>query len=435
MGARPARRERGARRSASRHSASWPSAAQRPVPRRIARFVARLACLIFAVATLALLAACGAPAGLSDEDRSFYEDVASRERDFIYECQTAEGSLLDVPESGGKATINAYEANIAIAGILEGESNQKDLICARHYLQWYGSQMLEGRPIGLPDGVVPDFDVVVEGDYVESMTPVAPRNWDFEIASYLVALGRYDASGGADDFTAARYDEARRALDALLALVGEDGLTRVSGTSDVRYLVNNLEVLAALDETVRLYDDSWIPSAENARAAREQERDELLETANRTRQAIVDNLWDESTSSWYMGLDPEGEPLEISGEDAKFLQAVAQIYPIIFSDVEAAEKDGTPADEAGEILRDAQRHYDDFCAEFQWQDLAPDTYVQDHWWPSVAFAAARMGDYERVHTFLENYVGSDRAASHGLPHSLIEAGWAARTASYLLTEG
>ncbi len=360
-------------------------------------------CAVLCAALLALscvpaafAADVSALAELYDGKVHFAREALAREKAWIKLNQGEGGEIyLNHTEEKAPGDVNPYFACQAAMGLLAGNVSESDMEAAARYLRWHTETLL------LENGEITnhrleDGELVSTGEH---------DSVDSYIALYLTLLSTYTERGGA--LAAIPGAEEAAALCAgILQDLLLDGLTRVSGENGTRYMMDNAEVLEACRGAARMAEENGLSSLAETFSA----------LADTVEAAIAERLWDAELGVYRIGLRENGTPIDFSGWQSFYPDALAQIFPTLCG-FETSSEGGNAA------------LYASLCEAFRWETLEHgDSRFA---WAATGYAAARLGDWERAETYLQSL--SERyAEDRSYPFHSAEAGWTARTAGCLL---
>lgn len=393
--------------------------------------------LLAAFALLAaLLAACVGAVVWADgardardarlEDAAFYDGVVESEQRYLLECQSGNGALLYTPVRDGEARVVPYFSSIGVLGLLEGgpaETRPDRLAAVEGYLSWYGSHLEDGSNDGMPAGSIADYDYVLASGAAVDESASSPDSVDSYAATYVLAMAAYCEAGGDVAFATEREDDARQVVEALLSTLGPRGLSSVSPSNGTSYLMDNVEVLAALRAVPRLVDRVWGSPESGADGGQWADIARQCEDAASTLETALEaELWDEDAQRWRVGVDSSsGEGIDWKGWTDFYPSAVAQIAPAAWDDLPSAA-----ASDRDEAL------YEAFCEAWEWERFEHvDSGAASFCWSMTAYVAAKLGDEERARAYLEEYVERTGENDHGWPLYVADAAWASRAAALL----
>lgn len=332
-----------------------------------------------ALAVMALLIIAGTRVARIMQNRRTADKIQTlmqAEKDWIRTNQRSDGAIyLNWTGGSGVGDVNPYFAALAARGLLAGEVSDADLESAGKYLAWHSARVLE------QDGKVSDYKLAAVGEFDGVLTPTNEQDSvDAYLAQYLLLLERYATLGGNLDHIANWHSAAQVSIDRLYELASasstvgaQAGLTRIKDDSNVCYLMDNVEVWAAL----------------NGLAALEKRGDALLvpnDFANLIASNIEEHLWNAEAGRYEVALvgDSVAEAQDMT---TYYPNVMAQLYPLVYGlDTHQSELDKLLSSMRTQIL----------------SDLETSDAVKD-WQPLMLSAASRAGRLELAAAVVEHY--------------------------------
>ncbi len=148
--------------------------------------------------------------------------------------------------------VTPYFSHLGVLGVLDSKASGS-LTVAKRWITWYVRHL---DPVA---GVPLDTWYSVDGTY-GTTCPVANderqcRTIDAEDSSaalFLVVVDSYVAKGGSQSFVRDNRTAIRAVTDTMMQLVDTDGLSWAKETYPIKYLMDNVEVLAGIEAAARL---------------------------------------------------------------------------------------------------------------------------------------------------------------------------------------
>ncbi|MDM8287720.1 hypothetical protein QUW41_00145 [Slackia piriformis] len=359
-------------------------------------------------------------------DAAFYDSVVESEQAYLLKTQAEDGALLYVPKRNGEVRVVPYFSSLGALGLLEGgptETESKRFSAVESYLVWYGDHLENGARENLPKGSIADYSLNVSDGAIIEESRANPDSIDSYAATYITVLSAYYNAGGNTAFVQERAEDTRMVIEVLLGTIGPNGLSCVSPDNDTNYLMDNVEVLAALRAVPLLVERVWLPASPQLEAREWSSlAQRCVASAAVLEQAIFEILWDADNERFLSGIDASsGNEIVWEGWDDFYPSAVAQIAP-------AAWAGGFSTD----IIYRSRGLYSDFCAAWKWEDFEyVDEGAATFYWGMIAYAAASLGDEGRARIYLEEYMARVEKSDHEWPLYIADASWASRTAALL----
>lgn len=324
--------------------------------------------------------------------------LMEEEKHWILSNQAPEGAFY-LNSSNGAKDVNPYFSAIGAIGLLAGDPDGETLDAVTEYLNWYIKEYTEHG------GVMEnhrDYGSGLEGtgsyDSIDSYTAVM-----------LVLLGKYCEKGG-DPEDISNFEEGIALAYQVLDGLTEDGLARVSHDNGVKYLMDNVEVHAAYKMGVQFLK---VVSERNLWDEAEYWAEQFTRSEKDSDDAIIDKLWDEESARFLIGLSEHGNEIQ-AGSDF-YPDWLAQIHPIAW--------------EFDELEAETEILYDEFCEVYEWE--SEDFIDEEGFWPELAYIAGRIGDIDRVASFLNSYQITIKR-KRAYPYHVGSAGWNLRACGELL---
>lgn len=336
----------------------------------------------------------------------YVRSVQEKEKEWIRQNQGDEGEIYLNYTDNGAGDVNPYFACLAAQGLLAGEVAEKDLEQVKRYLIWHRAHFLA------EEGAISNYRLT-EG---ELLSQGEKDSVDSYTAVFLSLLCKYGEKGGAIE-QADPGGEAMLLGLRTLEKLWVDGLTTVSEEKQVRYLMDNIEVQAALID-VREYlkdlDGKWIDADTLQECA-----DRLDKMIEMSRDSIESLLWNEEEARYDVGLGDSGRILDFESWEELYPDAAVQIYGAAF--LSDAAKSGR-----------TKTLYKKFCSVHDWEHMSLSN-EEEFDWAVFSFIAAAVGDRERAETYLKTY---ERRIDEGrkYPFHTAEAGWVSKTCEKLEQE-
>ena len=327
------------------------------------------------------------------------QKIMDREKEWIRENQGAGGEIY-MNLSGGAGDVNPYFACQAAMGLLAGQPSAEDLSCAAEYLSWHAEKLAEC------EGVVTNYRN--DGNGLEPTGEF--DSVDSYIAVYLTLLSEYEEKGGRLS-EAGDWQEALAVCAEKLEELNPGGLTQVSEKNQVSYLMDNAEVWEGCHRIRLLLESEDVEVAGWAGAAETGRRYGLLEEG--IWQSVSGKLWNAEEQRFEIGLDGRGRPLDFTGWQEFYPDAIAQVYPSA----------------CGMILsrKRTVELYEKLCSRYEWESLGLGGTFD---WPVLACIAVELGDEERAESFVKAYEAA-YGENREYPLHTADAGWTARACEAL----
>ncbi len=328
---------------------------------------------------------------LTDEDIGCLEKIVASETDWIASIQLDNGAIPMYPVENGEATINPYFADFAALALLDNADKYTENVIA--YMNWHFDHLnTSSDDYNRVDATIYDYTATVENKKViAEKSEESYDSTDSYAATFLMLLNKYYEVTGDAEYILAHKDEIVRISEAMLSTLNM-GLTFAKPDYEVKYLMDNCEVYEglicanSLFKTVLADDDSLKLTATKCRYA-----------LSWTEQTIEKKLWDEDASHYYSGIFKNDDAISDFSWTEFYPAATSQLFPVIHKVI--------PSDSERAIGL-----YGAFCDSYNWQTLE---IPSEFCWGTMVYAAAVMGDYESVMTYMGSYI--DFAENHSYP--------------------
>lgn len=335
----------------------------------------------------------------------YVRGVQEAEKKWLRQNQGSEGQIYLNYTHNGARDVNPYFACFAVRGFLAGNVSAEDMERVEKYLTWHRARFLE------EEGAISNYRLTEGGllsngekDSVDSYTAV-----------FLSLLCKYGEKGGDLEMLDPNGEALLLGLHTLENL-WVDGLTTVSQDNQVRYLMDNIEVQAALKD-VRNYLDSgrgWV-----AEEQAEECITKLDKMIQESKDSIEEQLWNKDGEYYEVGLGRSGRILAFESWEELYPAAAVQIYGIAFLQDDGKSKRNKTL-------------YKKFCSAQDWEDMDL-SGEEEFGWAVFSYIAALLEDQERAETYLKEYEGRIKEGRE-YPLHTGEAGWISRTCEVLESE-
>lgn len=316
--------------------------------------------------------------GQTQDMSQIYDYVRSFQLKYIRSLQLPSGTIKDNEKEDSKIT--PYFAHFAVLALLTDPTDQ-NLEVVRKYMQWYFSK-LNGTSTPYKNNEIAGsvYDYVAPGE----TTKGTYDSVDSYAATFLEIAVRFAAvSDGCKNWLMNHKDELSLIASAMIKTIdcaennlpGEnvnDCLSIAHYGYPVKYLMDNSEVNMGLKAAISLHKSGLVDVTSDL--------DALLSGNT----ASIKGLYNQSRGNY------DYAKANVSSWDVFYPGATAQLYPCLFGVVSS--------DDAH-----SKQVYDKFNDTYpEWPDgMAYGGYP----WTMIAYAAAAMGDAERVNTYVKHIYG------------------------------
>ncbi|MEG1811480.1 MAG: hypothetical protein RR232_08350 [Clostridia bacterium] len=338
---------------------------------------------------------------------NFYSAIAADAKDYILSTQLSNGALAFTPKMDGEARIVPYFSDTAAIALLSGADGADNSTIVRDYMDWHIAHQNDAiTDVQGVCGSIYNYGVTVDnGTVIEETTDQTYDSIDSYAACFLILLDEYYAKTNDAAYFICNADGIFDVMDALLAMIADNGLSIVKPSNHTQYTMDNTEVFCALEGCARLLSQAYEsqPAVQNRLA--------LVNAAlERQRTQFEALLWNPAEQRYEIGLNGDGEPLGWKGWHEFYPDATAQLFPIAYGVI--------PADSER-----AKQLYSTFCAAYDWQDMAH--FTDGHasfYWGVLAYTGALMQDTPRVRAYME-YYQHEIMCDHKYPLYNADSGW------------
>lgn len=346
---------------------------------------------------------------------AYYENMANRERQWVYKNQVENGALLFYKEETGITSVIPYFSNIAAESLMGRTFVAKDREVVLRYLQWYFSHLNteETDPVN-GSGTIFNYQITMEDNrMIAEKSTGKYDSVDSYAASFLIGLKKYYQQTGDSAYLQEHMESIFEVIEALGKTFDTNGLSKTDQKLQIKYLMDNVEVNKALKESLDLLKD--LLGNKNFRASsyykRGQKYVKTIEgNLKKNKKAIEEILWNSEAGRYEVGLDAQDSVIHFQGWSLFYPDAIAQIYPIVFGVIEP--------DSARAV-----KLYETFCNVYQWESLQHyETGNIDFYWCVLSYMGAVMGDESRVSNFF-SYYDRNFEKMHKYPFYIAESGW------------
>jgi len=321
---------------------------------------------------------------ISDEPITLYDDIMSRLSEWIGNQQVAGGAItLDASHQ----RIVPSASNVSAMALLLLEENTPKV---EQYIDWYLANWKWGDRYGVYGTQYEQVLDPVSNQYVST------QDYDsagVNAATFVSLIKKFYEQTGKMKLSQYQLDIVTGGL-GLMKLQDADGLMWKHPTERVKRLYDNAWTLRGMQDSVWLFDHHFQASGPSQY---------FTNYAQLLHGGIQNSLWDEENERYYAAIDENGVPhapnLTVKTEAAEQLAA-------IYAGVAEADR--------------SEALYELYNLHF------PDWHLQAN--PSdavAAYAAALMGDKERVDAYLKQVIGE--LSSNAWPE-----GWTVEDAGYVM---
>ncbi len=228
--------------------------------------------------------------------------------------------------------VTPYFSHLAILGVLDA-GQTGSVTMAQRWIQWYT------RNIDATAGVPLDTWYSLDGAYSTTCPVKSDERQcqtvdaeDSSAALFLVVVDRYVSAGGSKSFARTNKTAIRKVQDTMTTLIDTDGVSWAKKTYPIKYMMDNVEVLAGLEAAARIEKDVF---GDTVRAKQLSDRAASLKIALYS--GSKNSFYSTSTSRYAIYKDGAGT-FGQSNMKTWYPDIMAQLWPTAFS-----QSSGTPA--------------------------------------------------------------------------------------------
>jgi hypothetical protein len=297
--------------------------------------------------------------------------------------------------------VTPYFANIAATGAARTGS---DLATVRAWIAWYVLRSRDPNPWGIA-GAITDYTILANGNLQSTGTA---DSVDAYAATFLTLVSTAWQYGDAPTRTYVQglQTDVERIASAIDAVTDVDGLTWALPTYHTKYVMDQSEVYAGLNDLATLRSSAYGDIAGGLAAS---------QRAATLRATILSTFWNDARGTFAIGMDASGA--QTLPNPGVWADAMSQLAPILHGVI-------APSSSV------AAGVYGRFNAAFpSWTSLVkPDQYP----WTSVAFVALQMSDMTRAAAY-RSAADAAFTPQFAYPWYCAESGWYLRVIDGILT--
>ena len=313
-----------------------------------------------------------------------YETLAEEEAAWLWEQQLSNGAFAFRADAKGEVLVNPYFSAFAAIALTayDGSAQAKENI-ARH-INWHFEHLntADEDPCRLA-GTIFDYYYTLspDGTTANERTDKKYDSTDSYSAVFLCLLRDYCRRYGDTEILRKNTENIDLVANVLYA-------TQTSGYSSARpdypvmFLMDNCEVYAGLNAAAEIYEIT----------GNKEQKEKAESLASHYEKAFVRDWWRFDHFSYALTPLFSGiNKAESFSYERFYPDAASQVYPVVFGLV--------PTDG-----RQAKIAYARLCNEIKWENLEHITSGADgFYWGMLALAGAKMGDENRVNSYLSAY--------------------------------
>lgn len=318
---------------------------------------------------------------LNEADKELLRRIYETETAWIASLQLENGAIPMTRTDSGEVTVNPYFSDFAALALLDDAEKYADNVKA--YIQWHLSHlnMAENDYNGI-DGTIYDYTVTLEnGAIIKEESKGSYDSTDSYAATFLMVLEKYYNKTGDSTLITENSVDIIRVYESMLETLNR-GLTYAKPDYEVKYLMDNCEVYEGFKaaETILtlLNEKDCVNSLVVKKCALYKEK---------MSKTIEKRLWDSRNNNYKSGIFSNNKAISDFSWTEFYPCATSQLFPVTCGVIDS------------NTVR-AQSLYNSFCENFSWEGFE---IPSDFCWGANVYAAAVMGDTERVVEYMKNY--------------------------------
>jgi hypothetical protein len=338
------------------------------------------------------------------DEIAFYQKVIDEETTYLKTLQLDDGVIVMYNFNGETARVVPYFSNLAAYALAKSEENSDEVV---HYLDWYLANLNTSKTdkYGI-EGTMFDYDIVVNNGELEYISSEDYDSIDSYAATFLMVVAELYESTEDESFILSNESEIEKVYQALMA-VEKDGLFINSFKREVKYLMDNIEVVYGLEKYLTILNDVLIPSGTLNYDERNEYLVELIEDA---KYKIAYEMYDFDLEVFHIGYDRDDDILEFGEYTNFYPDMAAQIFPVIFDVIHP---------ESVEALNGYKIHKEIYGLDLY---AAIDHGESSFYWTVQGYYYSKLGKSNKVKTYLEAYQ-EKFSTSRSYPLYNADVGW------------
>ncbi|MEG2928910.1 MAG: hypothetical protein RR846_05100, partial [Oscillospiraceae bacterium] len=347
-----------------------------------------------------------------------YHSLAQEEKKWLATTQLSNGALAKRPKTKGKASVVPYFSAFAAQALMDGDEQEEYRQAVKKYMDWHFAHLNDEKSdINGLDATIYNYDMDIEdGKVAQEISTGEYDSTDSYGAVFLSLAYRYGVQYKDKEYLQQHSGELMRIARMVLSTI-DNGLSFAKPDYKIKYLMDNSEVYAGLRDMALLISLAELDSVGSDR----EEFAALKKALEEAQQGVasgISNMWDDKEGYYHPALGEKGGEASEFSWDNFYPSATSQVFPVVFG---AA----SPLEERSKLV------YSGLCSNHSWQTM--ESYHKDKnsfYWSILAYAAACMGDEERVNTYLQEYIKQTKNG-HKSPVYNSDSAWMIMTCEYM----
>lgn len=318
---------------------------------------------------------------IEEDDKTLLRSIFETETAWIASLQLENGSIPMTRSDNGELSVNPYFSDFAALALLDNAEKYAENV--KSYIDWHiGHLNTSKTDYNGIDGTIYDYIITVEnGAIIKEESKGTYDSTDSYAATFLMVLEKYYSKTGDCELIIRYGDEIQRIYNAMLKTFNR-GLTYAKTDYKVKYLMDNCEVYAGLIAANNLFQLLFENDCVNSLFVKSSAL-----TAEKLALKLEKKLWNADGGHYKSGIFADNKPISEFSWTEYYPCATSQLFTITSGVLDAGS------------LR-AEKIYNSFCENVKWESFE---IPSDFCWGANAYAAAVMGDSERVIEYMKNY--------------------------------
>jgi len=337
-----------------------------------------------------------------NRDMSFYQDLVDQEVRYLKSLQLSDGAIMMNEFENGKARIVPYFSNLAAYAMAKSKNTDYEI---KQYIKWYISKLNnENEDPYQIAGTIFDYTIYEEGMAYENKYTY--DSVDSYAATFIMVVSEYYQNTQDKDFILSIENELELVYRALMSME-DNNLFITSFNRSVKYLMDNCEVVYALEKYQELVTDLLVKEGSFDYSARSENLKAIIKSA---KYQIHYELYDFDNEVFDIGYDKEGNKLKFKEYGNFYPDMTAQFFPVIFDIIDP---------ESLEAVITYNKHQEFYNLNMESARENGDT---SFYWMIQALFYSKMDKENQLKEYLNDYQ-TNYATNHTYPMYNAEVAW------------
>lgn len=316
---------------------------------------------------------------------AFYQNLIKNESNWLVSLQLDNGSIPMTPVKSGTVKVSPYFSDFAAIALLDSGSKYADTV--KKYMDWHFAHInTAAQDYNGVDGTIYDYNEnVTDTHHAVSESFIDNKksydSTDSYAATFLSVLWRYYNVTGDSAYINSHSDTIDRIVNALFSTM-DNGLTWAKPDYQIKYLMDNCEVYQGLSDASKLYQKVLTGKTDK------------LNQINSGRDSVknkIETLWTDQQGGHYFSYAGQGG----FSWNTFYADATCQVF-VITNGVVSPD-----SSRAKLVYGNFNKYWSTGGTNHTWEKF--DT-TDSFYWGELAYAAALMGDVDRVNTYMDLYM-------------------------------